>query len=164
MAELRADNITDSAGTGAPGFPFGIKGSVAGVPVPTGSVGEVISAFAVTGNLFSGTLTPVLDLPLTAGSWDIQANLVVTPNASSISELTAGISNTNSTFNDTTGRALSKRTGAGSSFGPNVSILTPVVRIDISGPFTMHLNAFAAFGGGTADFTSDTYIRATRIA
>lgn len=77
----------------------GIVGTTTNNNANAGSVGEIITASATAVGLSNGTGVNVTSVLLTAGDWDVHANVLVTPNGSTpTTQILAGISTISATL------------------------------------------------------------------
>ena len=77
MAELQGDNITNSAGTGAPTFPEGVNniGDATGAAASAGTIGEILKQITSTSGTVSGVTITAASLSITAGTWLVWATV-----------------------------------------------------------------------------------------
>jgi hypothetical protein len=160
-ATLSTGNLTFSASG------KGVAGTTTNNSADTGVVGEyVVSTVSnTTVTLANNTAANITSISLTAGDWDVQANLQFDIGATtnmtywySTVSTTSGTLNT-STTNSSNGVAP---TAAGTVFGATAfTFLSPVARVSLSATTTVYLVAQAGFTVST--LKAGGTIRARRI-
>lgn len=143
----------------------GIKGTSTNDSAQAGSIGEFVSS--AVGSLVamsSGTAKDVTSISLTAGDWDITANIGFLPaSTTSITALAGSINTTSATFNDNAQFSFQDYYSAvvpGSSttfYKP-----LPTLRLSLSATTTVFLVARASFAAGSF-FHGSSFIRARRV-
>jgi hypothetical protein len=139
--------------TGAftPSQTAGIVGTTTNNSVNAGGVGEYTSSLVALGSavsLTTATAANVTTISLTAGDWDVEANVNFNDAAATVTVTTAGISTTTATLPTDGSEAYSGVllvTGTAKD-----SITLPRKRISISGTTTVYLVASQTFSLGTA--------------
>lgn len=160
--ELQGNNISNSAGTGAPNFPFGLK-SAAAVAPSAGQIGELItnapgSPVSMGG---SGSFQNVTSISLTAGIWDV-FGVVSASGATSMTSLLAATSLTSGAQDIATGEAYNLLVISG-GIGSTSTMISPVRRFVFSSTTTVYLLGFAVFSVA-GNYDTASYFRATRVA
>jgi hypothetical protein len=139
---------------------IGIKGTATNDNAQAGSDGEYASNSTTGTSISSGSTVNATTVPLTAGDWDVQCQIVFSPSSGiSYTAVQGAVSNTSITF------AI---TGANAGFGfpANTSttgwtIVTPVTRMSLAASGTGYCVANTTFSAGT--MTVNGFIRARRI-
>lgn len=132
-----------------------------------GNVGEYVSSTIVQGSavaLTNATTTNVASITLTAGDWDVSANLQYLFGASTtFLTLISGVSSTSATF---AGNDTFTQFSANTNQAPNSGLLvitqpTPIVRYSLASTTTIYMLAFSNFA--TSTLSAYGTIRARRI-
>lgn len=146
-----------------------IIGNVAGTSPSVGNVGEHISSFITPGSAVtvplanSGVAFNLTSLALTAGDWDLEAIVYISPlvGACVFDNMLISISAISGTQNTVVGSFSGSQGLAGTAFnaaaiypfanGANFSVATiPAVHIGIAGTITYYLVVTPTFTGGTS--------------
>ena len=143
-----------------------LPGTITNDNASAGNIGEYIESVIPTGSavsLSTGSPKDVTTISLTAGDWDISANVSFNgTSTTSFTVLVGTISQTLNTEDFTNGRAVFYSMGAVvPGNGENFSISIQPVRFSVSSATVFHLTARAAFTASTC--TAFGIIRARRI-
>lgn len=130
-----------------------------------GNVGEYIESVIPSGSavaITSATSKTITSIPLTAGDWDVAANVTVLP-AATTSTTTAfgGVSTTTNTLDSSNGREVSWLGPATVAAGNFWALAIQPVRFSVSGPTTIFLVANSTFTVSTS--AAFGIIRARRV-
>ena len=144
---------------------IGIKGTGTNNSAQAGSIGEFVSSAvsALTG-FTSGTAKNITSISLTAGDWDITANIGFIPAATtSITSLAGSITTTSATFNDNSQFSFQDYYSAVVPGGSTTFYKPlPTLRLSLAATTTVHLVGRATFSVA-ALFHGSCSIRARRV-
>jgi hypothetical protein len=151
---------------GAVTFAGGAAGVTDGSVAAAGQVGEIISAtVAAPGTaLSSGVVTNLISIALTAGDWDVQAEVWFTYNASGAgSSVQASVSTVSVTIPSTPGPGVSRAV----LYGPFAAGNLPIVavkpcRINVATTTTVYLVVAAGLTAGGVNGAGNIWARRAR--
>jgi hypothetical protein len=138
-----------------------LPGIATNTAATAGNIGEVISSGGTSGTLTSGVSTALTSIPLTAGDWDISAQVEFnTGGATSSTDFFLSVSTTSATTAAPIAGSLTvhERTPATSDHSQTLSILP--VQVLIAGSTTYYLNTSATYSG--TGVTATYVLRARR--
>jgi len=162
--------ITGTAINSVPSITFsstsGIIGTTTNNDASAGSVGELISSTIASGSavsLSTGTAANVTSISLTAGDWQVWGNVtfVVSGGVTNATYQRAWTSLTSATAPDASLMTATSN-NAGVTFAVNPGIMTPTLRVSISGTTTVYLSAQSAFSASTTSVCGGIYARRLR--
>ena len=162
--------LGNASTTFTPNSVAGIVGTNTNDSVNAGGVGEFITAAIALGSatpLVSTTPKDVTSVPLTAGDWDVRANISFTGGGTTVvMEFDGGINTVSATLptTGTSGRAQNSYGTAGLTLFAqnNISLNTGPVRISLSGNGTAYLVAAATFTTSTCSAYGEIDARRVR--
>lgn len=145
----------------------GVIGTTTNNNAAAGSVGEFVSSLiplASAVNIVTATATDLTSISLTAGDWDVYANITFIPaattNYTSVIGWNSGVS---ATLANASLRAANS-TGAGGAVtgGNEIGIITPSQRYSLSGNGTVYVTGYAVFTISTMTMCGGIYARRVR--
>lgn|SRR5574337_180360 len=157
-ANTGAFTTLSSIGTFTPSTTAGIVGTTLADNANAGSVGELITATASGVSLTTNTPANITSVSLTAGDWDVQAVCFISPaGTTNITGVQAGVGTTSGSFTNNQYTSIYGLNNTGSG----MSLVSPVVRINISTTTTCFALAQASFTVSTC--IANAVIRARRV-
>lgn len=139
--------------------PLRVYGDKTGTPSLPGYMGEFMDIFSPGVIAPNATFTNVAGMDLDPGIWDVSGTVEIN-GATGMNNLQAAISTTSGSLDNSTGKAL---VSIAAAQGTPCSIATPVRRINLTVTTTIWLIGFSTFTGGSATYTSNSYLRGTRV-
>lgn len=150
---INAGGTLTVGGAITPSQTAGIVGTTTNNSANAGSVGEYVEGTLASGSatsLTTATAKTITSISLTAGDWDVTGIVFFAPAATtSVTELSASISQTNNTLDVTLGRFIDHGSAATVYSGQGNSAAVPSARISLSGTTTVYLVGYAAFSVST---------------
>lgn len=140
----------------------GIIGTTAADNASAGKVGEVFVSSIVLGSaisITSATNKNLTSITVTAGDWDVFANVLFTPSVA-FSAALCGVSTTTATFPDSSLLAWVQTTTA--ILSGATGLTAPYQRINVNGSTTIYIVANATFAAGTATICGQILARRVR--
>lgn len=141
-----------------------ITGVTSGTNATVGAVGEYVSATVAIGSavaLTSNTAANITSISLTAGDWDVEANVAFTNGAGATSTTQAGWVSSTSASNPGAGTPGMVETVQSIGAGFNYALPTGVQRFNLAATTTIYMSAINIFSGGTVSGFGT--IRARRV-
>lgn len=143
-----------------PSSTAGIVGTNAADNANAGSIGEFVSGSTSGTSVTSGTALNCASASLTAGDWDVQANISFNgATGTAPTSEAVGVSTTSATLG-----SIGSLTQIAATFGTgayNQFLSSPIFRINVSSTTTVYAVGQAFFSGGT--MTCNGLIRARRV-
>lgn len=162
VGELVLDTTTNKLYAGDGSTAGGIqvvaskKGATDGSSAASGEAGEYLTATSSSAvSMTTGTGVLVVSLALTAGDWDLDGVLNLTPSAT-VTNVWGAVGQTSGTIDSFPARYQSLV-----SFATNSQFPVPTIRLITSASTTVYLNVAAQFSSGTC--TALGFIRARRV-
>ena len=136
----------------------GIVGTTTNDNAAAGIVGEYVSSRGTSVALTSNTNTNVTSISLTAGDWDVEGSILISPSGT-LTLIVAGVSSTSATYETTEDGATYLQTTFGA--GQSQQLSTGARRYSLSATTTIYLIGKGAFASGTT--IANGVIRARRV-
>lgn len=149
-----------STGNFTPSQTNGIVGTTTNNNANAGSVGEYLSAQTGPTSISSGVTTSSTSLNLTAGDWDVQADVLITPAGSTVvAGAIVGVSTSPTSFGGLgTFFQISQTAAAGAS----QTFTSPIVRVSLSATTTYYSTINVGFSVSTCTVTGFIFARRVR--
>ena len=155
----------NTTGLFAPASTVGILGTATNDNAPSGSWGEYGTKLTTGTALTTGVTATVASQALGAGDWDVQCDVALNTNASTVVSLLAiGLNTVAATLPAQNSGARTKlviNNFGGSGGGTTAEISTPLVRYSLAGTTTIYCVTNAGFTTSTA--SADGFIRWRRV-
>jgi hypothetical protein len=157
MAELQGDNITNSAGSGGPTFPYGIAGNT-GTP-PADTVGSITRQTVPNGSpisLSNGVQVDIVSISLPAGTYSLNGAVnVLGSSGTTLFSLIGAIALTSATLpskygvDDGTGEVTTALTVGSFALNTNNETVWMSSTVTIASTTTFYLVGYALFSVST---------------
>lgn len=142
----------------APSTTLGIVGTTLGDNASAGSIGEYVLTTGASGiALTNGTYSNLTSVTLTPGDWDLEGVCSLTASSAT----TAMICGLNTVSNTNPGGVQQTGVTYGSAVLGSSTIVTPIVRFNVSTPTTVYVGGQSNFSSGTV--TGQGWIRQRRV-
>lgn len=148
------------SGTITPSQTNGIIGTTTNNNANAGSIGEYVTATGTAVSLSNGISTNVTSISLTAGDWDVSANVEFDPAVTTVIQSGAvGINTVSATLPASPMKTITETNNTIANL--LITALAPTTRVNISATTMVYIVANAAFTISTC--TATGYIRARRV-
>ena len=140
----------------------GVIGTTTNNNAAAGSVGEFVSSqilFASATSLSNNTPKNITSISLTAGDWDVYANVYFNPSTTNVSSCIAAINTTSATLPD---NSLLSQNGIGGASEGALGLVVLPQRISIGSTTTVYVIGQASFATGSCTACGGIYARRVR--